>query len=137
MVMLLQFFQTSHEMSSNMRSTLLQLLCFQNIQNRETCRASNRVAAERAEEFHAIIECICDLLGGDHRGERKRIANGLAKHDDVGNHILRFESPEVLPQAPKSHLDFVGDTNAARCADITVNRRKITGRKYNLPANAG
>src|ERR1700738_116725 len=134
--MLLQLFQASHEMSSHAQSMLLQLLFFQNIQNRETRRASDRVAAKRAEEFHAIIEGICDLLRGDHRAKRKRIANGLAKNNDVWNDSLRFESPEAGAQAPKSHLCFVGVANAAGRTDVTVNLLKITGGKYNLPADA-
>ena len=113
-VMLLQLFQTTHEVSSHAQGMLLQLLFFQNIQNRETRRASDRIAAKRAEKFHAIIEGISDLLRGDHCAKRKRIANGLAKNNDVWNDALRFESPEVITQPPKSHLDFVGDANAAR-----------------------
>src|SRR5882724_4825789 len=134
---LLQISQTAHEMSSNAQRMLLQLFFLKNVQNRETRCARDGIAAERAEKFHAIIECICDLLRGDHRGERKRVANGLAKNHDVGNHSLCFKSPEVRAQASKSHLDFVGDADAARGTDVTIDHRKITGRKYDLPPDAG
>src|SRR6266850_7965847 len=98
---------------------LLQLFFFKNIQNRETRCASDGIAAERTEKLHPIVEGVGDLTFGDNRRDRKRIADRLAKNHDVGNHILRFESPEVRAQAPKSHLDFIGDADAARCAYVT------------------
>src|SRR5712664_4176652 len=134
---LLQIPQTAHELSSNAQRMLLQLFFLKNVQNREPRRASNGIAAKRTEKLHAIVEGIGDLTRGDNRRERKRIADRLAKNHDVGNHSLCFKSPEVSAQAPKSHLDFVGDADAARGTDVTVNRRKITGRKYDLPADAG
>src|SRR6266478_5289466 len=134
---LLQIPQTAHELSSNAQRMLLQLFFLKNVQNREPRRASNGIAAKRTEKLHAIVEGIGDLTRGDNRRERKRIADRLAKNHDVGNHILRFESPEVRAQASKSQLNFIGDADAARCAYVTVHRREITRRKYNLPADAG
>src|SRR5258708_18539969 len=134
---LLQLSQTADETSSNAQRMPLKLFFFQNIQTRETRRASNRIPAKRTEKLHAIVEGICDFLSSDNRGERKRIADRLSKHYDVGNHVLCFESPQVRTQASKSHLDFVGYADTARRADVTINCREITGGKYNLPANAG
>ena len=57
---------------------------------------------------------------GDHRGERAAVADALGHRDDVGNHALRFEAPEMRARAAKAGLHFVGDAHAAGRADVFV-----------------
>src|SRR5256884_4776569 len=72
----------------------------------------------------------------DHRRERKCVPDGLAEHDDVRHHALRFESPEVRSQTPEADLHFIGDRHRARGAHVSVNFFEIFRRKNNLSADA-
>src|ERR1700731_2179464 len=104
-------------MLADAQGGLLQIFFLENL---ETRSASDRVAAKRAEKFHPVVKRIGDLRGGDNRRQRKGIADRLAKHDDVGNHALRFESPKMRSKTSESDLYFVGDTNRARPAPGAV-----------------
>jgi hypothetical protein len=52
----LQRLQALDEMRADAQSVLPQVLFFENIENRETCRASDRVAAKRAEKLHPVVK---------------------------------------------------------------------------------
>src|SRR5260370_31396283 len=123
-------------MGGEEQGVLGKMLFFENIKTRKTRRASERVAPKRAEKFHPAAERIGDFRRGDNRRQRKRIANRFAKHNDIGNHALRFESPEMRSKTPESDLYFVGDTNRACSAHVTVNLREIIRRKNDLAADA-
>src|SRR5258708_35908021 len=114
----------------------LYVFFFEDIENRETRRTSDRVAAKRAEKFHAVVERTGDFRRGNDGCERKRIADRLAENHDVRNPALRFESPKMRPKTPEPDLDFVGDTDRARTAHVAVNLCQVIRRKNDLAADA-
>ena len=116
---------------------MLEMIVFEHIENSEARGASNRIAAERAEKFHAIVEAGGDFRSGDDGSEREGISDGLAEHHDVGDDVLRFESPEVRAEAAEADLHFVGDADATGRADVLVGFGEIAGRKNNLAGDAG
>src|SRR5258708_13811000 len=103
----LQSLQALDEMRADAQGALLQLFFFKNIQNRKTSSAGDWIASKGAEKFHPIVKGIGDLQRGDNRRERKRIADGVAENDDIRNHALRFDSPEMPPQSPDLHLSLL------------------------------
>src|SRR5260370_4348127 len=127
----LQSLQALDKMRADTQSALLQLFFFKNIQNRKTSSAGDWITAKGAEKFHPVVKGIGDLRRGDHRRERKRIADGFAENDDIRNHALRFESPEMRSQTPEPDLHFVGNTHGARTRHWRINLSEITHRKDN------
>jgi hypothetical protein len=91
----LQRLQSSDPTRTDFASVLLEMLVVENVEDRETGGAGYRIAAEGREEFHAVDEGRGDFRSGDDGGERKSVADGLAEHYNVGNDVLRFESPKV------------------------------------------
>ena len=83
------------------------------VEHREPDRARDRVAAERAEEFHPVVERRGNRRRGDHRANRMPVADRLAEDDDVGDDALGFEGVEVCAKATVRGLHLVGDADAA------------------------
>src|SRR5271169_2303929 len=108
------------------------MLFFEYVQNSEARRARNRVSPEGAEELHSVVEACRDFWASDNRGEGESISDWLAEDHNVRNNVLRFESPEVRAQAAETDLHFVGDADAARCADVLVGFGEISGWKNDL-----
>src|SRR5580700_6442219 len=122
-------------MRSYSQSMFLQVFFFENIQNREACRAGYGIPSKRAEKFHAVVERFGDLCSCDYRCERESIANRLAKNDDVRNHALRFESPEMRAEPPKSDLYFIRDAHSACTTDMAISLCKVASWKHDLSAD--
>ena len=135
-VRILQPRQLGFEVIPHLERVQLQLFVTQHLEHRDARGARHRITAERAEKFHAIGERYGDLLRGNHRGQRKRIANRFTEHHNVRDHALRLESPEMRPQAPKAHLHFVGDTHRPGRPHVSISLRQIICGKHNLPADA-
>ena len=98
--------------------------------------ARHRVAAERAEVLHAVVERVGDRARRRHRADRMAVAERLAHHDDVGHDALILERPEARAHAAESRLHFVGDADAAGRAHVLVHVRQISRRKDELAADA-
>src|SRR5260370_29169128 len=103
---LLQSFQSVDEMLPDAQGILLQVFFFKNIQNREPCGARHRVAAKSAEKLHSVVERIGDFWRGDHRRERKAIADRFAEDDNVRHDAFHLESPEMRSKTPESAHHF-------------------------------
>src|SRR5258708_8067727 len=119
-------------MRADTQGALLQLFFFKNIQNRKSSCAGDWIPSKGAEEFHPVVERIGDLRCRNHCRQRKRVADRFTKDDDIRNHSLRFESPEMRSQTTEPDLHFVGDTHRAGAAHVMVNLREITRRTNNL-----
>ena len=65
------------------------------------------------------------------------IADRLSHHDDIGHHVLQFESPKALAHTSESDLDLVGDTEAACLAHIVKGGFEVAVGMNNLAADAG
>ena len=87
-------------------------------------RARHGVAAERAEELHAVVERIRDRARRRDRANRMTVAQRLAHHDDVGHDVLILERPEARAHATESRLHFVGDAHAAGRANVLDRRSR-------------
>src|SRR5258708_15377726 len=87
---------------------------FEHIEHGQTRSAGHGVAAEGAEELHAVVEGGRDLASGDDGAEREAVADRLAEHEDVRHHALRLEPPEVRTHPAEARLDLVGDAQASR-----------------------
>ena len=59
------------------------LLVLDDVQHRQSDRARDGVAAERAEELHPVGERRGDLRRRHHRPDRMAVADRFAEHDDV------------------------------------------------------
>src|SRR3989442_5251318 len=115
---------------------MLYILLYKKTKTGEPRRARDWIASKGVEKFHPVVKGIRDLQSGDNRRERKCIADRFAKNNDVRNHSLRFESPEMRSQTPEPDLHFVGDTHCPCTAHMMVNLRLITRRKNDLAADA-
>ena len=77
-----------------------------------------------------------NLRRRDHGSERTAVADTFGHRDDVGNHALCFETPEVRARPAKARLHFVRDANATGGADVLVSVLEITLRKLHEPTDA-
>ncbi len=136
-MLLLQRFQPRDQIIPNAQRIFLEMLVFEDVQNSESRGAGNGIAAEGAEEFHAVVEACGDFWSGDDCRERECISDRFAEHHDVGDNALRLEAPEVRAETAEADLHFVGDADAACGADVLVGFREISGRKNNLAGDAG
>ena len=101
-------------------------------------RARHRVAAERAEELHAVVERVGDGARRRDRADRMAVAERLAHHDDVGHDALILERPEARAHAAEPGLHFVGDAHAAAGAHVLVHvRRDSRGGSTSCPPTLG
>lgn len=91
----LQRLQSGDPARADFESVLLEVLVAENVEDRETSGAGNRIAAEGREKFHTVGERRGDFWSGDDSGERKGVADGFAEDHDVRNDLLRFESPKM------------------------------------------
>src|SRR6516165_2350175 len=83
---------------AHVQGVLLERFNPQNVQNGKTRGASDWVAAESAEELHAIGEGSRDFGSRDHSRKREGVADGFPEDNDVRHNALRFESPEMRSQ---------------------------------------
>ena len=91
----LQRLQRGNPTRADFESVLLEMLVAQDVEDRETSGAGDRIATEGGEKLHAVGEGRGNLRSGDDGGERESVADGLAEDHDVGNDVLRFESPKM------------------------------------------
>ncbi len=80
------------------------------------------IAAEGAEEFHAVVESGRDFGTGDHGTERMAVADRLAQDDDIGQHVLFLKGVKMAADPAISRLHFIGDAYPAGLADVAVDR---------------
>jgi len=105
---------------ADFEGVFLKIFFTQDLEDREAGGTGDGIAAECAEKFHAVVEGSGDFSSGDDGGERKSIADGFAEDDDVGNNLLRFETPEMRAEAAEADLDFVRDADTTRRAHVFV-----------------
>lgn len=69
-----------------------------------------------------LEEGLCYLSGGDHARHGVAVADGLSHGNNVGHKVLalQLESPEVGANTPETHLDLIGNENAARLVDMST-----------------
>src|SRR5262245_6743821 len=134
---LLELSEFIEQKSSNTQRIFLQTFISQHVEDGQAHRAGNWIATEGAEKFHSIVECVRDFAPCDNCSEGKGIADRLTEHNDVRHGMLRFESPEVRAEPAETDLYFVGDADAACCADVTIDFGQIVRRKNDLPADTG
>ncbi len=110
----------------------LQTLPLEDLQHREADGRGYRIAAEAAEELHAVGEGLGDGAGGHHRPQRVAVPHGLAQRDDVRHDALGLEPPHVRTDAAEPHLNLVGDAESPRFAGMCVGSVQISGRWLDL-----
>ena len=88
---------------------LLQPLLLDDVEHGEAGGAGDGVAAERAEELHAVVERVGDLARRHHGAEREAVPDRLAEHHDVRHDALSLEAPEVRAQPAEARLHLVRD----------------------------
>src|SRR5258708_17151546 len=103
----------------------LYVFFFEDIENRETRRTSDRVTAKRAEKFHAVVERTGDFRRGNDSCERKRIADRLADKHHVRHDALGFESPKMRPNTPEPLLPFFSLAACASSAHLPGSLRHV------------
>ena len=62
-----------------------------------------------------------DLRCGDDSAERRAVPDPFRHANDVGNNILRFETPIVRARPAETGLHFIRDADAAGGAHVFVN----------------
>src|SRR5688572_21577773 len=60
------------------------------------------------------------------------VADRFAEHDDVGNDVVVFESPEVRARPAVTGLYFIGNANTARSAHRFISISEEIGGKHDL-----
>ncbi len=91
----LQRLQSGDPPRADFESVLLQALVAENVKDRKAGGASDGIAAKSREKLHAVSEGRGDFRSGDDGGKRKGVADRFAEDHNVGNHVLRFESPKM------------------------------------------
>ena len=81
---------------------------------------THRATASGREQRTLACERVGDVAARDHSTKRMPIAEGLGDRNDVGHDPLLFETPEVVTEAPRAHLDLVGDAQPAVGANELV-----------------
>src|SRR6267154_5148235 len=119
-MLLLQIGETSKPVITDFFRVLLETFVANHVEHRESNRAGNRIASERAEKFHSVRESLSDFGSRHDCGKRERISNRFAEDNDVRHNCLRLESPEMRTQSPESHLYFVRNANSSRGANQTI-----------------
>src|SRR5256885_16534299 len=112
-MLLLQIGESSKPVVTDFFRVLLETFVANHVEHRESNRAGNRVASERAEKFHSVCESLGDFRSRHDCGKRERIADWFSKDNDVRRDSLRLESPEMRTQSPEPHLHSAGNANSA------------------------
>ena len=81
-------------------------------------------------------EGLGDGRRGHHGGERRAVADALGHRDDVGDHALRLEPPEVRAGAGEARLHLVGDAEAPCGSHMVVGGFQIAVGKHHRPSHA-
>src|ERR1051325_8829910 len=132
---LLQVAQSVEQISADFERVCLQVLFLDHVEHGEADRARYSVAAECAEEFHAVVERARDLGRGDNGAERMAVADWFAEHDDVRYDVVVFEGPEVRADAAVSGLHFIRNANATGRTHHFIHVAQVAWRKNDLPGH--
>ena len=114
---------------------LLEALLLDHLEDGETGRRNERVAAERVD-----VE-ILRQRGGDLRsrhdgGQGQAVADALGHRHDLGRNTGALEAPVVVSGAGEAGLHLVGDADAAVGADDVVDLRQVVRRSHRDTAGA-
>ena len=135
-VPLLQPPQACGEVPADPERPCREPLVLDHVEDGEAGGAGDGVAAERAEELHAVGEGRGDLARGHHGAEREAVPDRLAEDDHVRHDALPLEAPERLAEAAEARLHLVGDRDAAGRAHVTIRLRQVAGREDDLAGDA-
>ncbi len=136
LVPLTEVLQTLEKVAAEVERVRLQALFLDHVEHRQADGAGDRVAAEGAEELHAVGERVGDLRRGDDGRHRVAVADRLAEDDDVRHHALGLEGPELAADAAEADLHLVGDAEAAGRADVAVGGLEVALGRDDLAAAA-
>lgn len=152
-------FQTVLQVIADDERVLLELFPLEHSENREPRGCAHGVAAERIE-VAASSQHVRDFASRDDGSEGDSISNALAKtvrmfeletfvkekenktkrkrtrlrhRNNVGDHAVSLEPPEVASGPRKSRLHLVGDTKPTGFPNAFVNRREVAGRQFDYP----
>src|ERR1043166_3366453 len=98
-------------------------------------RADDRIAAEGVE-VRALRERGGDVRCCNDRAERATVPDSFRHCHDVGNYVLRFESPVMRAGPTESGLDFISDADSAGGSDMFVSMFQVSIGKNNAAAHA-
>jgi len=95
----LQNLQAFDKMRADAQGGVAAIALLAGLQKRPDPRRKQRVCPKRAEKFIPLLNELAILRRRANRRQRKTIADRFAKHDDVGNHALRFEPQKAFQDA--------------------------------------
>lgn len=153
-------FQTVLQVIPDDKRVLLELFSLEHSEHREPRSRAHGVTAERIE-IAASSQHVRDFASRDDGSEGDSISNALAKtvkmfkletfikgkenktqkkkktrlchRNNVGDHAVSLEPPEVASGPRKSRLHLVGDAKPSGFPNAFVNRREVTGRQFDYP----
>jgi hypothetical protein len=125
--------QSLLEVVPDVLGVLLEPVLDDDVENRGSDRARDRVAAEGVEVLHPGVERVGDLTGGHHRRQRMAVSKGLAHGDDVGHDTAQFEPPERVAHSADPDLHLIGDHQSAGSSGRSERGREVPLGKTMLP----
>jgi hypothetical protein len=107
----------------------LQVRLVHNLEHFGSYGARDGTAAERTEEFPAVVEGCRNFRRRDDCADRIAIADGLAEHDDVRYDALLLEAVKIFPEPTVSGLNLIGNADTTCLAHLGIHGGEIAFRK--------
>src|SRR5262249_43907969 len=128
-------FQPCKNVAAQFERVFLQFFPLDDFKHRLADGAHDRIAS-KSVKVDSLRKHIGNQRSGDHGGQGATVANALGHRDDVGDHALGLEAPEVAAHAAEAGLNLIGNADAARPTNVLINVLEITVREHHDATDA-